>query len=395
MLDNPGRKHLSLSQPLLNGQEWTYVKACLDAGWVSYAGGYVNQFEEELARRTASTSAIAVVNGTSALHLALRLLGVQQDDEVLMPALSFVAPANAIRYCGAWPTFVDVIEGSWQLDLDQLEEFLCGSAVDGGCLINRVTGRRIAAICVVHLFGSMADIDEAHRIAARFNLPIVEDAAECLGAEYKGRKIGENSTDFDDIRRIVVTSFNANKIITTGGGGALLCNDADDADRARHLATTAKTDAYEFVHDDIGYNYRMPNVSAAIGLAQLEQLDDRLKARRVLASSYMNRLSSIDEVTPMQVQKGVNPNYWLYTVRIAKEHRRPLMSFLLAEGIEVRPPWTPLPMLNYLKCCHATSSSNAVEAHHNCLSLPSGPEIGNADVERIALAIERFMERNN
>jgi perosamine synthetase len=395
MRNQPQNRRLALSAPHLAGNEWNYVKDCLDSGWVSYAGAYVTKFEEELARQTGAGQAVAVVSGTAALHLAFRLVGVQADDEVVMPALSFVAPANAVRYCGAWPMFVDVREQFWQLDLDQLEEFLQKSPVRDGRIINPVTGRRVAAICVVHLLGSMADVDEAHRIAARFGLPLVEDAAECLGAEYRRRRIGERCVDFDDLCRIVVTSFNANKIVTSGGGGALLINDEKIADQARHLATTAKTDALEFFHDNVGFNYRMPNVLAALGLAQLEQLEGRVAARRMLADAYSERLDGVTGLTPMRIERGVSPNYWLYTVRLPAGIRRSLMAALLANDIDVRPPWTPLPKLPHLSGCLNLSTIHADDAHENGLSLPSGPDICASDIDRVASLVAGALESEN
>jgi perosamine synthetase len=350
MPDAPNFETLSLSAPALSGNEWRYVNECLDSGWLSHSGSFVTEFEKSLAERLGAGFATCVVNGTAALHLAFHILGVSINDEVIMPALGFVAPANAVRYLGAWPTLIDIQSDSWQLDVDQLEEFLETAEARQGELINRFTGRRIAAICVVHLLGSMADLDEALRVAARFGLPVVEDAAECLGARYRGREIGSACPDFDEVRRIIITSFNANKIITSGGGGALFTHDPAIGNRARHLATTAKRDVVEFEHDQVGYNYRLGNVLAAIGLAQLEQLDVRLRVRQELVVQYRSALAPIRNLSEMPIPAYVRPNNWLHTIAVPGGSR-PLLARLSECGVETRPPWRPISRQSYLSPC--------------------------------------------
>jgi perosamine synthetase len=386
MLERSPLRRIALSAPVIGGGEWANVQDALDSGWISYAGRYVSEFEASLEARLGARHAVAVINGTAALHLALLLSGVGAGDEVVMPALSFVAPANAVRYLGAWPTFVDVDELTWQLDLEQLERFLESCRVTQGRLYNPHTGRRIAALCIVHLLGGMADVEEGLRVAGRFGLPVVEDAAECLGARYKGREIGAPAPDFDEIPRIVATSFNANKIVTSGSGGALFLSDERTARRARHLATTAKTDPIEFVHEQVGFNYRLPNVLAAIGCAQLGQLDERLSARAALAARYRSELEHVAGVAFAPRDRHVRPNDWLVTIRLAPGSRG-ILQLLRESGIEARPPWRPLPCLDHLADCFTVECAVANRMHREGLSLPSGFDVTDGDAARISALI--------
>ena len=261
------RPRVALHEPSFRGREWEYVKECLDSGWVSTAGPHVNAFERSLEELTGVRHAIAVVNGTAALHLCLLAAGVARDDEVIVPALTFIATANAVAYCGAFPHFADSDEGTLGLSPEALRRHLraaCETA--SGVTRNRATGRRIRAIVPMHTFGHPVDMDTLVDVAGEFGLAIIEDAAEALGSRYKGRHVGGDGL-------LSSLSFNGNKIVTTGGGGAVLCNDEPLADRVRHLSTTARlARGWSFVHDEVGYNYRMPNLNAALGRAQLESL---------------------------------------------------------------------------------------------------------------------------
>lgn len=333
---------IPLSVPHLNGNEWAYVKECLDTNWVSYAGSFVDRFEEELAAKVGARHAVATNSGTSALHVALLLAGVGRDDEVIVPDLTFVAPANAVRYCGAWPTFIDVAARDWQLDVDKLEDFLEEACVaERGRLYNRHTGRRIAALLPVHLLGGMGDVDAIAELAARYELPLIEDASECLGASYRERPIGAPPASAEPPLRIVTTSFNGNKIVTTGGGGALCTEDPELAARARHLTTTAKADDIEFYHDEVGYNYRMTNVAAAMGVAQLEQVDAFVETKRRHADLYRRLFASAPSIRAHPEPADCRSTFWLYTVSLDRPSR-PVIEAMNARNVLCRPLWMPL-----------------------------------------------------
>lgn len=362
---------IPLSVPHLAGNEWAYVKECLDTNWVSYVGSFVTRFEQDLAVNTGAQYTVALSSGTAALHLALLLAGVGPEEEVIMPAVSFVAPANAVRYCYAWPVFTDIRSEDWQWDVEQLGDFLAGACeARNGRIYNKATGRRIAALMPVHLLGGMCDLDAVAGLASRYELPLIEDAAECLGAAYKDRPIGAASSCYSGPMRLVITSFNGNKIITTGGGGALLTDDAGLAAKARHLSTTAKAGGVEFFHDSVGYNYRLTNMAAALGVAQLEQLEQHVEAKRAIALRYQNGLSRRTELFLHPEPLHCRSTFWMYTVRI-KGPARPLIDDLNRRGVMSRPIWNPLPSLPVYRDCY---SHRGVEiAHAFCreaLSLP-------------------------
>ena len=272
-----GKGFIPLSVPCLAGNEWAYVKECLDTNWVSSVGAFVDRFEGMAAAALGVGHAVATMNGTAALHIALKLAGVEADDEVVVSDLTFIAPANVVRYLGAWPVFVDAEPRYWQMDPQKLRDFLrkeCDFA--GGTLKNRHTGRRVAALLPVHILGHPCDMDPILEEAGAFGLPVVEDATESLGVRYNGRPAGS-------FGRMACLSFNGNKILTTGGGGMLVTNDAELARRARHLTTQAKDDTVEYIHGEVGFNYRLTNVLAAIGVAQMEQLESHVADKRATA----------------------------------------------------------------------------------------------------------------
>ena len=274
------RPPAALHEPEIAGNEWTYVKECLDTGWVSSVGSYVDRFEAMIAEQTGAKHAIATVNGTAALHACYTLAGVKAGDEVIVPTLTFVGTANAVAYLGAAPHFADSDERTLGLDPVSLEEHLSDIAEvrDGAC-VNRISGRPIKAVVAVHLYGHPADLDALAAVCRRFDLTLIEDAAESIGSYYKGRHTGNHG-------RLAALSFNGNKIVTTGGGGAILTNDDALAAIAKHLTTTAKRPhAWAYDHDRVGFNYRMPNINAAMGCAQLERLEDMLERKRTLAGA--------------------------------------------------------------------------------------------------------------
>ncbi|MGA1653510.1 MAG: LegC family aminotransferase, partial [Ilumatobacteraceae bacterium] len=311
VLGESGSSPIALHEPNIGQRENELVSKCLASGWVSSVGEYISEFEQGLAKFTNSKHAIAVVNGTAALHLALHSVGVKPGDEVLVPTLSFVATANAVSHCGAIPHFVDSDPETLGLDPLALREHLRANAsLRDGELHNTSTGRRISAVVPMHTFGHPMQIEALIDVAKEFNLVVVEDAAESIGS-YVG------TTHTGTFGRCGSLSFNGNKTITTGGGGAILTNDSGLAQRIRHLATTAKMPHdYEYIHDAVAFNYRMPNINAALGCAQLSRLDDFLSAKRVLAKKYSEGFSSASSMQFVAEPHGTTSNYWLNTIRL-------------------------------------------------------------------------------
>ena len=331
--------NIPLSVPEIKGNEWDYVKECLDTNWVSYVGHYVNKFEEVMADYVGVQYAVATASGTAALHTALLVAGIQENDEVLVSTLTFVAPVNAIRYVGAWPVFIDSEPKYWQMDPNKVVDFLNQECRwKNGKLYNRLTGRQIKAILPVHILGHPVDINSIVEIARKFNLTVIEDAAESLGAKYYGKSVG-------DLGDISCFSFNGNKVVTTGGGGALLTNNEEWAVRAKHLTTQSKQDSLEYVHDEIGYNYRMNNIAAAIGVAQMEQLDSFIDKKRQIASMYFQGLQDLADCSLMEEAKYAFSTFWLYTLLMHESavdiDSRQVIRELQKFGIQSRPLWRP------------------------------------------------------
>lgn len=331
---------VALHEPSFEGNEWLYLRECLDSTYVSSVGKFVDRFEDDLASYTGSKYAISVVNGTAALQIALKLAGVQADDEVLIPALTFVATANAVSYCNATPHFVDCEERTLGMDVLKLREYLSSiSSQQSGQCINKITGRVIRAVVPMHTFGHPSDIEGLTSIARDFNIVLVEDAAESLGSFYQGQHTGTFGL-------FGTLSFNGNKTITTGGGGAILTNSRALARHAKHLTTTAKIPhAWQFRHDEVGYNYRMPNINAALGCAQLEQLSTKLASKRELLRRYQAAFIDIEGVSLFLEPKGCQSNYWLQTLVLDKKHSKNLNSILETTnkiGLMTRPVWDPI-----------------------------------------------------
>lgn len=370
----PPTRPIPLHEPLFAGQEWTLVKDCLDTGWVSSVGAYVDRFERELAQRCGVSRAVCVINGTAGLHMALVLAGVELDDEVLLPSLTFVATANAVFHAGAVPHFVDCSPATLGLDAAALERYLDSVAerrAQGRMTINRTTGRRIRAVVPVHVFGHPVDMPPLLAVAERWGLMVVEDATEALGSRHHGRPAGSLS-------RMAVLSFNGNKIITTGGGGAILTDDPALAEAARHLTTTAKCPhPWRFDHDQVGWNYRMPNLNAALGCAQLARLDEFVAAKRSLAARYQAALSDLPGVSVVREPPGCESNYWLNAVLVPDAAARDaLLAATHAEGILTRPTWTPLHLLPMSAQCPRADLVVTESLWNRIVCLPSGPGLG-------------------
>lgn len=362
-----------LHRPYIPASAWDYIKECLDTGWVSSAGSYVSRFEETLAASVGCRRAVATVNGTAALEICFRLMGVTAGDEVIMPALTFVATANAAAHLGAQPHFVDVDTVSLSLCPVALEQHLAKVAdVQDGQTINRETGRRIAAVCVMHCFGHPADLDELVAVCSKYGIPLIEDAAESLGSLYKGVHTGRAGA-------IAAVSFNGNKILTTGGGGAILTDDDALADRAKHITTTAKTPhAWEFHHDEVGWNYRMPNINAALGVAQLEQLEVMLDSKRRLQQRYQDEFASVSGVQLLQEPGYARSNYWLNCMILDEslvDSRDALLEALNAANFQCRPLWQPMHRLPMYRDCPRAGLANTESLVARCINIPSSADL--------------------
>jgi perosamine synthetase len=382
---------IPLSAPEIRGNEWKYVKECLDTGWVSSAGAFVTRFEQEVAAYVGAAHAVATVNGTAALHMAVKIAGVEPDDEVLVSDLTFVAPVNAIRYCQAHPVLVDADPGTWQMDVDKAARFLALECeVRGDACYNRGTGRRVQAILPVHILGLACEIDRIVALARRYHLRVVEDAAEGMGVRYHGRHVGT----FGDVAAL---SFNGNKIITTGGGGMVVTGSAALAARARYLTTQAKDDEVEYIHHDVGFNYRLTNLQAAVGLAQLEQLDAFVARKRVIARTYERLLGGHDGLTLMPRPANVEPTSWLYTVLLPSgttvATRKAVVNRLGARGIEARPLWHPVHGLAPYRGCQALEIACSPELYARAVSLPSSVGVTEAELERCGAALREVVGR--
>ena len=376
---------IPLSIPELRGREWEYVKECLDTGWVSSVGSFVNRFEEMCAAATGTRHAIATVNGTAALHVALLVAGVEPDDEVLVSTLTFIAPANAIRYAGAWPVFIDAEPDYWQIDPALVERFLAEECTfDGTVVRNKKSGRRVRAILPVDVLGHPSDINPLLELAGRYGLRMIEDATESLGARYRSAPVGSQAD-------LAALSFNGNKLVTTGGGGMIVTNDDALARRARHLTTQAKTDPVEYVHDEVGYNYRLTNVLAAIGCAQLESLDEYVAIKRANAARYAELTSGFSGITPMREAAWARSTFWLFTVlvddAVCGVDSRFLLHALATQGIQARPLWQPMHRSKAHREAHVVGGSVADRLCAQALSLPSSVGLTASQLETVARSI--------
>lgn len=373
-----------LSGPNIGGNEWKYVKDCLDTGWVSSVGAYVTQFEEMVAAFAGTRFAVATSNGTSAIHISLMLAGVEQGDYVIAPNLTFVAPLNAITYTGATPILIDSEEDTWQMDTGLLTNFLATETYvkDGVCYL-RKDNRRIKAILPVHVLGNMCKMDVILQLAQSHYLSVVEDATEALGSYYQGKHSGSFGL-------FGTFSFNGNKIITTGGGGMIVTNDEKLAKAAKHITTQAKADPFEYFHDEIGYNYRLVNVLAAMGVAQMEQLPGFIDKKKTVDRFYKKALEGIADITFQQHTAGANPNCWLFTIRT--KHQAKLLRALNESKLQSRPFWVPmnqLPMFANLQ--YVTQNDNVGRLYKECLSIPCSTDITNEEMEKVVSIIKNTL----
>ncbi|MDP4806200.1 MAG: LegC family aminotransferase, partial [Crocinitomicaceae bacterium] len=375
--------------PHLEGNEWTYVKECLDTGWISSAGAYVNQFEQQVADYVGAKYGVACMNGTAGLHIAQLLLGIGEEAHVLAPNVTFIATLNAISYAGAEPILVDVDPANWQMDLDLLDAWMEAQTawvqVEGKqWRVYGQTGKPIKAIMPVHVLGNMGNIDQLVALAQKYNLEIIEDSTEALGSFYKGRHAGT-------FGKIGVFSFNGNKIISTGGGGVIVTDDAELAKRAKHLTTQAKTSAMEYIHDEIGYNYRLVNVLAAIGVAQMERFEGLLERKQRMDAYYRQELAGVGDIVFQEVPDGVVPNGWLFTFKT--QQMRGLLEFLNAREIQSRPFWMPMNQLQmFADCTYVQTHNHSAQIYESCISIPSSAGISPEELQTVVAAIREFYQ---
>ena len=366
-----GNGPVGLHEPRFGGNEWLYLKECLDSTFVSSVGKFVDRFESDLAAFTGAKRAIAVVNGTAALHVSLLLAGVEAGDEVLLPALTFIATANAVAYCQATPHFVDSEERSLGMDAQALRDYLSAKTeLRNGHCINRQTGRVIRAMVPMHTFGHPVDIDALLAVAHDFHLQLIEDAAESLGSTMAGRHTGTFGL-------MGTLSFNGNKTITTGGGGAILTNDLNLAARAKHLTTTAKVPhRWNFMHDAVGYNYRLPNLNAALGCAQLEQLPGFLLEKRRLFQVYQARFKGVAGVRLLAEPAGCQSNYWLQALLLDESlanQRDAVLTATNDAGLMTRPVWVLMHRMPMYSNTPRAPLPVAESIERRLINIPSSP----------------------
>lgn len=370
-----------LSGPNIAGNEWKYVKECLDTAWVSSVGSYVTQFENMMAEFTGTRYAVATSSGTTALHISLILAGVQQGDYVIVPNLTFIASLNSVKYTGASPILVDVKEDTWQMDMDLLESFLESETVSrDGVRVHAKDNRVVRAIMPVHVLGNMVDMVRLMALAEKYQLTIIEDATEALGSYYDKKHSGSFGL-------LGCFSYNGNKIITTGGGGMIVTNDEQLAKKAKHLTTQAKADPFEYYHDEIGYNYRLVNVLAAMGVAQMEQLPGFISRKKEIDSFYKERLGGTGDIQFQSIDAKVDPNCWLFTFRTSEQKK--VLKVLNDNKMQSRPFWVPMNQLPMFRDeLYVSGNDICGKVYSECLSIPCSTYITDAEMENICKVIK-------
>ena len=363
---------IPLCIPFLNGNEWKYIKECLDTNWVSSAGKYVDKFEEKFAEFLNCRKAVVTMNGTAALQLALETLNVGEGDEVIVSSMTFISPVNAIKYVGAKPVFVDVDRETFVMDYHKIEELIT---------------EKTKAILPVHIYGYPVDMDKIQSLAKKYNLYVIEDATEALGTTYNGKMAGT-------IGDIGCFSFNGNKLITTGAGGMMVSNNFDYAKRAKYLSTQTKTilDNGAFVHEEVGYNFRMPNLLAAVGTAQLEEIDDFLTIKRRNAHLYSKFLKDVDGITIVKNDDSkIDNSYWLYSILVEEDYplsRDELIEFLRKKGIESRSFFMPVHDMKPYKECRKGDMTITDEISKRGINLPSSVSLKSDEIRYICKCIK-------
>jgi perosamine synthetase len=370
-----------LSGPNMGGNELKYITDCIETGWVSSVGSYVDQFETMTAEFAGTKYAVATSSGTTALHICLILAGVQQNDMVIVPNITFIATLNSIKYTGASPILIDTDAANWQMDLNLLETFLQNETEQkNASCYHKATGKRIPVIMPVHVLGNMCDMDRLLKMASEHNLIVIEDSTEALGSYYKGKHAG-------GFGLLGTFSYNGNKIITTGGGGMIVTNDEALAKKAKHLTTQAKCDPFEYKHDEIGYNYRLVNTAAAMGVAQMEQLPGFIERKKEIIDFYKKALANVGDITFQHVEDEVNPNWWLPTIATAKQAQ--LLKALNDAKLQSRPFWVPMNQLAMFTSDVFVSNSNQSDKiYRTCLSIPCSTNITNQQLQNVVEVIK-------
>jgi perosamine synthetase len=376
---------IPLSVPNLAGNEWLYIKDCLDTNWVSATGSYVDKFERLIAEYTNTKYAVAVSSGTTALHISLLLAGVEQNDLVITNNLTFWATANAIKYLKADPILMDITPDTWQIDTDLLTNFLDSECeINNDFCLHKASKRRIKALLPVHVLGNMVAMDELILLSEKYNLTIVEDAAECLGSLYKHKHAGNWG-------KMATLSFNGNKIITTGGGGMILTNDEALAKKAKHLTTQAKASSFDYYHDDLGYNYRLVNILAAMGVAQVEQLPSFVERKQEIAQRYNEKLTLIEGIKIQHINADVVSNYWQYVALFPDKLN--LIKHLQTQKIEIRPLWIPINKLPiFVNDLYVSEQNNSGNISEFGLMLPCSTSITNHEIDQVINSIFTFYQ---
>lgn len=378
---------IPLSVPFLSGNESKYVSECINSGWISSSGSYVNIFEKKVASYVGAKYGVACMNGTVGLQISLIISGIKKSDYVLVPNLTFVASLNAIKYTGAEPILIDANQNNWQIDLDILETFLNTKTsqknFDGKkyCVLNE-DQRIIKCLMPVHVLGNMCDMQRLILIAKEHNLLVIEDSTEALGSYFKNKHAGT-------FGKIGVFSFNGNKIISTGGGGVMVTDDYKLAEKAKHLTTQAKISKTEYIHDEVGYNYRLVNILAAVGVAQMENFSDILIRKKNIDSFYRNKLNGLGDISFQSIESNVKNNCWLFTFKTNKS--KDLINHLNSNAIEARPFWMPMNQLSMFEnYTYLTKNNVSNSLYETCISVPCSSGISNNELEMVFSQIKNF-----
>jgi len=372
---------LLLSGPNMGGNELKYITECIETGWVSSVGAYVDQFEKMTAAFAGTKYAVATSSGTTALHICLIITGVNENDLIIVPNITFVASLNSIKYTGASPILIDADEKNWQIDLNLLQEFLEKETIqkENTCY-HKKTGKRIPVIMPVHVLGNICDMNRLLMLAKQHNLIVIEDSTEALGSYYKGAHSGSMGL-------LGTFSYNGNKIITTGGGGMIVTNDEKLAKRAKHLTTQAKSDPFEYMHDEVGYNYRLVNVAAAMGVAQMEQLPLFLIRKKEIIAFYKEALEGIGDIEFQQVTNDVTPNWWMPTIKSSRQ--RDILKVLNENKMQSRPFWVPMNQLPmFARDIYFQKTDRSDFLYKTCLSIPCSTNITNEDLKEVSNKIK-------
>jgi perosamine synthetase len=374
---------MALHEPTFEGNEWNYVRECLDTGWVSSAGKYVDRLETDLINLTGARHAVATNSGTSALHVILKCLGANEGHEILVPDLTFFATAAAVAYCGSIPHLVDISPVTLAVDAEALDAYLATKVeITPNGAINRSSGRQILALVVVHIFGMPADLNSLSEVCRKYGIHLLEDACEAVGSLYEGKHVGH-------FGKAGALSFNGNKIVTAGGGGAILTDDDEFARQARHLTTTAKeSHAWAFIHDEVGFNYRLPNLNAALACAQLEQLDGLIDRKKRLHEAYMTAADGVANFRVFTMPNHGLSNFWLNAILLAPQCadlRDAVLDDLTTKGIGVRPAWQAMHKLPMHKDNPSMPLSTSKDILERIICLPSSPFLADTakDVSRV------------